>query len=270
LNSLIIAAMSALGQSAAAQLIIAHRGASHDAPENSMSAFNLAIEQGADGFEGDFYLTCDNKIACFHDKDTERICGEKLSITKTPLAKLQTLDIGSWKDPKWKGERMPTLKDVLAAVPQGKRLFIELKSSCEVVCPMKREIERSSLDPDQIVIISFHADAIAKCKRELPHIKALWLSGYKKDKDGHFEPGVEEVAATLKRIRADGFNSQAEREHFNEDFIKRLRELGCNEFSVWTVDDPEVAAYYKKLGAWSITTNRPGWLREQMQPLNAP
>jgi glycerophosphoryl diester phosphodiesterase len=256
--------MSAVGQSAFGQLIIAHRGASHDAPENTMSAFNLAIEQGADGFEGDFYLTCDCKIACLHDKDTERVAGTKLSVTRTPLWRLQSLDVGSWMDPQWKGERMPTMKDVLAAVPKGKKVFLELKSSCEIICPMKREIERSSLDPDQIIVISFHAEAIAKSKRELPHIKALWLSGYKKHKDGHFTPGVEEVARTLKRIRADGFNSQAEREHFNEAFIGRLRELGCNEFSVWTVDDPEVASYYAGLGAWAITTNRPGWLREQL------
>jgi glycerophosphoryl diester phosphodiesterase len=263
-------AMSAVGQNAFGQLIIAHRGASHDAPENSISAFKLAIEQGADGFEADFYLTCDCKIACFHDKDTERITGTKLLVTRTPLARLQSFDVGSWKGPEWKGERMPTMRDVLGAVPKGKKVFLELKSSCEIVCPMKREIERSSLDPEQIVIISFHAEAIAMCKRELPHIKALWLCGYKKDKDGHFTPGVEEVASTLRRIRADGFNSQAEREHFDEAFIERLRELGCNEFSVWTVDDPEVASYYQNLGAWSITTNRPGWLREQLQRLSAP
>jgi glycerophosphoryl diester phosphodiesterase len=264
----IIVAMGAVGPTSFGQLIIAHRGASHDAPENSLSAFKLAIEQGADGFEADFYLTCDCKIACLHDKDTERVAGAKLSVTRTPLAKLQSLDVGSWKGPQWNGERMPSIKQVLAAVPKGKKFFIELKSSCEIVCPMVKEIEASSLDPDQIVIISFHAEAIAKCKRELPHVKALWLSGYKKDKDGHFNPSVEEVAATLKRTRADGFNSQAEREHFNEAFIERLRELGCNEFSVWTVDDPEVARYYQKLGAWAITTNRPGWLREQLS--NAP
>jgi glycerophosphoryl diester phosphodiesterase len=78
---------------------------------------------------------------------------------------------------------------------------------------------------------------------------------------------VEEVAATLKRIRADGLNSQAELKHFDEAFVKRLYELGCREFSVWTVDDPKVADYYRRLGAWAITTNRPGWLREQLKAI---
>jgi glycerophosphoryl diester phosphodiesterase len=248
-------------------LIIAHRGASHDAPENTMPAFKLAIEQGADGFEADFYLTPDGKIACFHDKDTERISGKKLHVVKTPLAELRLLDVGSWKGQQWKGERMPTMDDVLAAVPKGKLVFLELKSSVEVVGPMANAIEASSLDPAQIVVISFHADAIAESKRLLPHIKALWLCGYKEDKDkkGKFTPEVEEVARTLTRIKADGFNSEANQKHFNEKFINRLRELGHKEFSVWTVDDPEVADYYAKLGAWAITTNRPGWLRAKMK-----
>jgi glycerophosphoryl diester phosphodiesterase len=262
--------MIASEHSAFGQLIIAHRGASHDAPENSLSAFKLAIDQGADGFEADFYLTSDGKIACFHDKDTERIAGKKLLVAKTPLAELQALDVGSWKGPRWKGERLPTMDDVLAAVPRDKLVFLELKSSVEIVGPMKKVIEASTLDPKQIVIISFHADAIAECKKQMPHIKALWLCRYEdKDKNGRFEPGVEEVAATLKRIHADGFNSQAVPEHFNEAFIKRLRELGCDEFSVWTVDDPKVADFYKRLGAWAITTNRPEWLREQMKALDS-
>jgi glycerophosphoryl diester phosphodiesterase len=251
------------------QLIIAHRGASHDAPENSLAAFKLAIEQGADGFEADFYVTSDGKIVCFHDKDTKRIAGTELDVVKTSLAELQALDVGSWKGPRWKGERMPTMADVLAAVPKNKLVFLELKSSTEIVAPMKRVIAASSIDLQQIVIISFHADAIAESKKQLPHIKALWLCRYEdKDKNGHFEPGVEEVASTLKRIHADGLNSEARTEHFNEAFIKRLRELGCDEFSVWTVDDPKVADFYARLGAKAITTNRPGWLREQMKALD--
>jgi glycerophosphoryl diester phosphodiesterase len=53
-------------------------------------------------------------------------------------------------------------------------------------------------------------------------------------------------------------------EHFNEAFIDRLREAGYEEFHVWTIDDPDVARFYRDLGAASITTNRPGWLREQL------
>ncbi|MDA1056051.1 MAG: glycerophosphodiester phosphodiesterase family protein, partial [Planctomycetota bacterium] len=79
------------------QLIIAHRGGSHDAPENTLAAFRLAFEQGADGIEGDFYLTRDNRIVCIHDADTKRVADKTLVVAESSLAELKRLDVGSWK-----------------------------------------------------------------------------------------------------------------------------------------------------------------------------
>jgi glycerophosphoryl diester phosphodiesterase len=159
---------------------------------------------------------------------------------------------------------MPTLEEVLAAVPEGKKIFIELKSSREVVEPMAKILAASKLSPAQVVVISFHAEAIAECKKQLPHVKALWLCGMKKRKDGTPPPTAEKIAAELKRTRADGLDAEGVPEYFNQAYIERLRELGCGEFHVWTIDDPQVANFYAKLGAASITTNRPGWLRKEM------
>jgi glycerophosphoryl diester phosphodiesterase len=263
--TLVLALMCAFGSTASAQLIIAHRGASHDAPENSIAAFKLAVEQGADGFEGDYWLGAGGQILCLHDPDTERVAGKKLLVTKAPFKQLRALDIGSWKDPKWHDERMPTFEECLAAVPAGKKFFIELKSGPEVVGPIAKVIAKSTISPEQLVFISFKDEAIAECKKQLPHIKALWLCRFKKKSDRDKDPPtVEEVAATLKRIHADGLNAEAVPECVDEAFLKRLNDLGCREFSVWTVDDPEVAKFYAKLGAWSITTNRPEWLRAKM------
>jgi glycerophosphoryl diester phosphodiesterase len=257
----------ALSNSAMGQLIIGHRGASHDAPENTIAAFKLAVEQGADGFEGDYWLNAGGQIVCLHDKDTKRVAGKLLSVTKAPFDKLRALDVGSWKDPKWRDERAPTFEECLAVVPAGKKFFVELKSGPEIVGPLAKVIAKSSISPGQIVFISFHDDAIAACKKQMPHIKAMWLCGFPKDqKDGKKRPTADEVAATLKRIKADSLGAEAATEYFNAEFIKRLDELGCREFGVWTVDDPKVAQLYAKLGAWSITTNRPGWLREKMAP----
>ena len=261
-----LAAMCALSSPAFGQLIIAHRGASHDAPENTMAAFQLAIEQGADAFEGDFWLGAGGHILTLHDKDTKRVAGKKLSITKAPFEKLRALDVGSWKKKgKWQDERIPTLEEVLAIVPADKKVFLELKSGPEIVKPMARVIAASHVSPEQIVIISFHADAVAACKKQMPNIKALWLCSFNNKKRDAPPPMPSEVAATLKRIRADGLDAQAVPEYFNAPFINCLRKLGCHEFSVWTVDDPKVARFYTDLGAWSITTNRPGWLREQLK-----
>jgi glycerophosphoryl diester phosphodiesterase len=160
---------------------------------------------------------------------------------------------------------MPTLDEVLAAVPDGKKIFIELKSAAEIVEPMAKVIEASSLSPEQIVLISFHADAIAACKKRLPGLRAHWLSGYEKQRDGRWTPSKEEVAETIRRIGADGYGSKAEPAYFDAAFIQYLRDSGCKEFHVWTVNDPHIARYYQRLGAWSITTDRPGWLRKRLE-----
>ena len=113
--------------------IIAHRGASFDAPENTLSSFRLAWEQGADGIEGDFMLTSDGQIACFHDLDGQRLAGDPVVVKNSTLAKLQALDVGRWKGDRWRGERVPTLRDVLAIVPAGRKVVFELKDGPAIV-----------------------------------------------------------------------------------------------------------------------------------------
>src|SRR3954468_11333348 len=184
--SAILSLMCALSSSASGQLIVGHRGASHDAPENTIASYKLAIEQGADAFEGDYWLNAGGRILDLHDKDTKRVAGKKFSITKAPFDKLRALDIGSWNKKNKKanrpGERIPTLEEVLAIVPTGKKVFLELKSGPEIVKPMAKVIAASHVSPEQIVLISFHADAIAACKKQMPDLKALWLCGFNNKK----------------------------------------------------------------------------------------
>lgn len=256
---------------ARAQFIIAHRGASHDAPENTLAAFNLAWEQGADGIEGDFYLTSDGKIICCHDKDTERTAGVKRVIKETTFDELRALDVGLWKDPKYRGERMPTLDEVIATVPDGKMFFIELKTGPEIVDSLIAALRSSPLNLEQIVIICFNAETIAQCERQWPELRTHWLTGYKENKQtGKLEPTRPTVEKTLQRIKCDGLGSNAHPEHVDQAFLDQLCKSGWCEFHVWTVDDADVARFYQNLGAWSITTNRPGWLREQLWPQQAP
>ena len=76
-------------------MIVAHRGASFDAPENILSAFKLASEQGADAIEGVVLLTKDNQIVCIHDKTTKRLSDQNLVVAESSLEQLKTLDVGS-------------------------------------------------------------------------------------------------------------------------------------------------------------------------------
>ena len=247
-------------------LIVAHRGASHDAPENTLAAFNLAWKQGADGIEGDFFLSQDGHLVCIHDKDTKRFTGKKLVVNNTPLAVLQQLDVGSWKDKKFANERIPTIGEVFATIPAGKKIFIELKEGAHIVAPLKRAIAKSGLRKDQLVIISFHVDAIAESKRQLPQIRAHWLHSYKKDsKTGKYKNDVEQIVRTLKDTKANGLGTQGRQEVVTRQFLDTLRQAGMQEFSVWTINEPADAQYFQGLGTVAITTDRPGYLRKALE-----
>lgn len=96
--------------------IIAHRGASNDAPENTMAAFELALEQMADGIECDVHLARDNKLAVVHDHQLGRTMPGKGYIRDYSLAELQELDCGSWFSTEFKSQKIPELRDVLKLI----------------------------------------------------------------------------------------------------------------------------------------------------------
>ena len=246
--------------------IIAHRGASHDAPENTIAAFELAWGQGADGIEGDFYLTADGHIVCIHDRTTKRTTGGEvdLDVQKTTLAELRQLDVGRWKGEQFAGQRIPTLQEVLALVKPGKKSYLETKSGPEIVEPMRRIIANSSLPPEQIVVIAYNADTVAETRRLLPQLKVYWLTSYRhNDETGVWTPTLDQVLATLDQSNAHGLNTNANLNIVHEAFVAALREKG-HEFHAWTINDGELARRFRDLGVDSITTDRPGWLREQL------
>jgi len=257
--------LSSFGLPAFAQLIVGHRGASFDAPENTLAAFRLAWEQNADGVEGDFYLTKDNQIVCIHDKDTSRTGGKKLVVAGSNLDELRSLEYGSWKDKQYRGEPIPTFAEVMAVIPAGKQFVIELKTGPEIVPFLKKELDRLKPKASDLLIIAFDQETVAACKETLPNVKVHWLTGYKQSKQtGMWTPTLDEVIAGLKKSKADGLGTQGNREIVTESFIKSLKASGLNEFHVWTVDLPDDARYFKKLGAMGITTNRPAFIREQL------
>jgi len=250
--------------------IVAHRGASHDAPENTIAAFKLAWRQGADAIEGDFRLTKDRRIVCMHDATTKRTAGRNLVVAKSTLTELRQLDVGRWRGAKWAGQRIATLEEVLAVVPAGKRILIEVKCGPEIVPVLKDVLKASGLTPQQTIVISFDAKVIAQARKQMPKRKAFWLTGFRKSKTtGRWSPSLQKVIATLGQIRADGLDCAAVAAVVDRSFMAELRARRL-ELHVWTVDDVKTALYFRQLGARSITTNRPRWLREQMAKPSSP
>lgn len=244
------------------QMIVGHRGASFDAPENTVAAFQEAWSQGADGVEGDFYFTTDQQIVCIHDKDTARTGGKKLPVADSSLKQLQQLEYGSWKDARFRGEPLPTFSDVAACIPAGKTLVIELKTGPEIVPLLVDQLKKTQLDPQQLLIIAFDSQTVAKSKELLPDIRVHWLTGYKQDKKtGAWTPSLDSISQTLAECKADGLGTQGQRAVVTREFIEQLKSRGMREFHFWTVDEPEDAKFYQELGAVGITTNRPAFIR---------
>ncbi len=250
-----------------AQTIVAHRGASYDAPENTLSAFREAWKQNADGVEGDFYITADRQVVCIHDADTKRTAGKKLEVAKSTLAELRALEYGNWKDPKFAGEPIPTFDEVMDAVPPGKLFVIELKVGPDIVPLLKKRMdaEINGKTGREFLFICFKAETVAKCKELFPNIRAHWLTGFKQDRaTGKWTPDVETICKTVKETKADGVGMKGEVQLIDDKFVKALKDGGCREFHVWTVDEPADAAHFKALGAVGITTNRPQFIRDSL------
>jgi glycerophosphoryl diester phosphodiesterase len=244
--------------------VMAHRGASHDAPENTLPAFSLAWQQGADGIEGDYHLTRDGHVVCIHDATTKRTAGKALKIADSSLAELRELDVGSWKGPQWAGTRIPALADVLATVPQGKRVFLEVKCGREILPAMAASLAHFQWVPGQVVVISFDAGVLSEAKRQLPQVTTLWLTDFKSDKaTGAVTPSADDILATLKAINADGVDCRAH-PTVGPSFVQTLR-AAHKQIHVWTVDDRPTAKRLRALGVDSLTSNRAGWLKAQLR-----
>ncbi len=250
-------------------LIIAHRGASGAAPENTMEAFNLAWKLGADGIEGDFHLTHDGHIVAIHDVDTGKVSGGKIKllVKKVTLKELQSIDVGSWKDKKYSGTRIPTLEQVIESVPDGKKFFIEIKCGTEIMAPLIKVLDqRMKKRPElanQISFIAFDYHVIKACRNQWPEIEANFLESYKKIK-GTWMPEQNDIFQTLKISLASGLGTQANEEVIDSGFVKRLRKEELS-FHCWTINEIKQARHFRDLGVDSITTDFPKKIRDGLK-----
>ncbi|EDM27978.1 glycerophosphoryl diester phosphodiesterase [Lentisphaera araneosa HTCC2155] len=233
--------------------VVAHRGASKQAPENTLPAFDLAWKHDADAIEADFRLTKDGHVVCIHDQNTKRTAGKNLIVAKSTLSELQKLDVGSFKGKQFKGTKIPTIEEVFASIPKGKKIFIEIKSGPETLEPIIKALNNSSLKPEQIAIISFKEKILLDVKKHAPHIYTSWLCNIKK-KRGKPSPSFDSVLKTLKDYKIDGLSTS--HNHLNTEMIQTLQNQGT-DCHVWTINDARQAKKFIEWGVDSITTDIP-------------
>ena len=238
--------------------VIGHRGASSEAPENTLAANRLAFQQNADGIEVDVRLTKDHKLVCMHDKNTLRTAGQELVIKETTLKKLKSLDVGLWKGIKWKGETIPTLEEVLEEIPRDKKIFIEIKTDTESIDHLIKDIQKSKIDSNYITIISFHQEVVKEVKQSMESLNVNLLIAFSSPK----EVSNEEVLQKLTESTLDGVGAE-NHSKLSHAFVAPILEAN-KKVHVWTVDDIEQAKVYKELGLSSITTNVPQLIRSAL------
>src|SRR5262245_45022867 len=241
--------------------IIAHRGASFDAPENTLAAIRLGWDQGADGVEFDVRLSRDGRIVVHHDADTVRLASVDRQVADQTLVELKQLDVGGWKGPQFAGERIPTLAEALAIVPPGKTAFIEVKCGPEIVSKLKRVVVESRLEPDQIIVICFASEVVSTAKAELPGVTVYWVVRLRDSTRPAWT--ADTLIESAKAINADGLDLSAD-PMITPDLVRPMIVAGLPVY-VWTVNDPAVAIQMRAAGVAGIATDRPGWLRKKIE-----
>jgi glycerophosphoryl diester phosphodiesterase len=239
-------------------LVIAHRGASAQAPENTLPAFQLGWKLGADAVECDVRLTADSQIVCLHDADTLRVSGTALSAVRHDFSELRKLDVGAWKGAAFCGTRIPLLSELLAQVPRNKQLVIEIKCGVEILRPLLVVIESAPVRLEQLTVISFEAAVIKRLKALRPRLRSYWLL----DVGSHWlwrsKLKLDDVLAKVVRLRADGLGLRAH-SGIHREMVEEILRAGL-ELNVWTVDDRAEARRLASFGVSSITSNRPDWV----------
>jgi glycerophosphoryl diester phosphodiesterase len=239
--------------------IIAHRGASHLAPENTRTAVMLGWEKDAH-VEVDVYLTRDNRIVAIHDSTTKRTAGVDLKVAETTSQELRQLEVGLFKSAEFTGEPIPFLADLLQTIPPQRKLFVEIKCGPEIL-PVLQPLLLESGMLSRIVIIGFNLETVTRSKERID-VPTYWLKGTEKVKDT--EQWIPHDPNLVQKARQQGLDG------VNVHYAGVTRALvdaahaSGQKLYVWTVDDPDEARRLVRLGVDGITTNRPGWLREQL------
>ncbi|QDV19102.1 Glycerophosphoryl diester phosphodiesterase [Gimesia panareensis] len=227
--------------------VMAHRGASKAAPENSMAAFRQAIADGADWIELDVQETVDGKVVVVHDSDLMKLAGNPLKIWDATLDDLTEIDIGSSFDPQFAAERVPTLAEVLKLCKDKIGVIIELKyyGHDQQLEQRVADVVETEGMADQIMVMSLKPEGIAKMKALRPDWKCgLLLSVH---------------AGDLENIKADFLAVNAK--FATRSFVNRAHNAE-KEVYVWTVDDPAQMLQMMNRGVDGILTNRPALARE--------
>lgn len=234
-------------------LIIAHRGYSSEFPENTLASFEGAFDIGADYIELDVQMTKDGQIVVFHDGSLKRTTGAEGGIADYTYEELLSLDAGSWFDPSFAGEKIPTLDQALELTAgHGGGIYLELKDMGEVPgfeeAVLEAVRERGMMR--QCIFASFNYSYLMHLK-ELDESAAILYNTMETGERISEEYPADYYGFYLETVTAS--------------MIETAHEAGSRVF-VWTVNEPVSMTTLRDMGADGIVTNHPGLARVVLWP----
>lgn len=277
--------------------VIAHRGASYYAPENTLSAFRLADEMDAEFFELDCTLSSDGEVIVIHDNTLDRTTPLKGKVIETPALTILNTEAGAWFDKKFRGEPVPTLDQTLNYAKDTIGVYIEIKDSDEkdgalLATLLKYGHEKKGLLPDhkdfvlktieangtanleltrkvieavrerdmedEVVIQSFSPVVCAVAMIEAPEIRTELLAGASSD-----NPQIwKDYLAWGDYLNTPGFNCS--KHSVTAELVAKLHKQGRTN-AVWTVNDRKTMEKLIRFGTDRIITDRPDLCREVIE-----
>lgn len=241
--------------------IIAHRGQSFDAPENTLAAIELAIINGADAVEIDIRETKDHVPVLIHDATTKRTTNDTLTryVNQLTLEEIKALDAGSWFSSEYREERIPTLEEVLIAIQGRTKLLLEFKDQGTRLEQNVFDLLKAYNMVENTVILSFSSQQLRRVKMYDENLQTLLLLH-------SFFGRLEDLASAPY---ADHFGISLAFYTGNEVFIDIAHQQGKKVY-VWTVNDESTMKLLVDNDIDGIITDRPVLAREIAYSKNAP
>jgi glycerophosphoryl diester phosphodiesterase len=229
-------------------LVIAHRGASGHAPENTMAAFRLALEMGARAVELDVHQTLDHALVVAHDDDLKRCGRDRRRLRNLHWDEASSVEVGSWFDPAFKGERLPALEAVYDLLPPSVELHAELKHGSKVYPGIEERVvdlihKRGALA--RTLVSSFDHEALYSVRSLDEKVRLGYLLGL---------TTLKTAFAEMKELGAESLNLSARQT--TARVVKAAHDRGFKVL-VYTVNAPQERDRLRKLGVDGIFTNYP-------------
>lgn len=257
--------------------VVAHRGASEDAPEHTLAAYRKAIEDGADALECDVRLTADGELVCVHDWRVNRTSNGRGAVSSLELADLAALDFGSWKgqysDPEAPERYDPGERSRVLTLERLLRLVVETDRPIELAVETKHptrwagQVEERLIDllrrfeldrprpgeASRVRVMSFSSRSLRRIRLAAPGLPTVYLMQYvtPRHRDGRLPAGVRIAGPSMRIVRT------------NPGYVARLHRAG-HRVHVWTVDEPADVELCVRLGVDAVITNRPGQVLSQL------